>query len=129
MASASPAQLRAARYLGFLLDCTPEPELRALYFEAVAILEPLRDRVASKYVRQHVEMKHGDGSSNPYGLFSKVPPEQRLVPEESDWQRHVALAMRLEFPSRLQSAQVSAACSEVVEAVNAIINTAVITTT
>ena len=40
-------------------------------------------------------------NSNAYGIFSKVPPEERLVAEERDCWAHARAARELPFPERL----------------------------
>jgi len=49
------------------------------------------------------------------GLFMKVPPEQRLVPEESDPWRHVQLACEAAFPDKERVGAVTPPFLEAIE--------------
>ena len=70
------------------------------YLEALRRLRAMR-QVNAKYVRPTRKSAGGTSSSTAYGIFSKVPPEERLVAEERDCWAHARAARELPFPERL----------------------------
>ena len=70
------------------------------YLEALCRLRAMR-QVNAKYVRPTRKSAGGTSSSTAYGIFSKVPPEERLVAEERDCWAHARAARELSFPESL----------------------------
>jgi hypothetical protein len=72
----------------------------AEYLEALRRLRAMR-QVHQKYVRPTRASAGGTSNATAYGIFSKVPPEARLVAEERDCWAHARAARELYFPERL----------------------------
>ena len=70
------------------------------YLEALRRLRAMR-QVNAKYVRPTLKSAGGTSNATAYGIFSKVPPEERLVAEERDCWAHARAARELHFPERL----------------------------
>ena len=67
------------------------------YLEALRRLKAMR-QVEAKYVRPTRVSAGGTSNANAYGIFSKVPPEDRLVAEELNGWAHARVA-RASFSS------------------------------
>ena len=70
------------------------------YLEALCRLRAMR-QVHAPFVRPTRMSAGGTSNANAYGIFSKVPPEERLVAEELDCWAHARAARELFFPERL----------------------------
>ena len=70
------------------------------YLDALRRLRAMR-QVNAKYVRPTFRSAGGTADATAYGIFSKVPPEERLVAEERDCWAHARAARELHFPERL----------------------------
>jgi len=70
------------------------------YLDALRRLRAMR-QVNAKYVRPTFRSAGGTANATAYGIFSKVPPEERLVAEERDCWAHARAARELHFPERL----------------------------
>eukprot|EP00900_Chrysochromulina_parva_P009534 jgi/Chrpa1/18582/Chrysochromulina_OHIO_Genome00025611-RA len=78
------------------------------YLEALRRLRAMR-QVHEKYVRPTVRSAGGTANATAYGIFSKVPPEERLVAEERDCWAHARAARELLFPERLPGTELGPA--------------------
>ena len=83
----------------WLVDAAGLPEVPAEYLHAVAALRELRV-VKAAWVRPGAGSLSEVSSMTKAGLFYKVPPHLRLVPEECCPWKHVALASMCQFPDK-----------------------------
>ena len=72
----------------------------AEYLDALSRLRAMR-QIHKNYVRPTRTSAGGTSNATAYGIFSKVPPEERLVAEERDCWAHARAARELHFPERL----------------------------
>ena len=90
--------------MAFALGPLELSEVPEAYLEALHRLRAMR-QVAARYERPTNKSAGGTAAAGAYGIFSKVPPEERLVAEELDCWAHARAARELFFPERLPGSE------------------------
>ena len=90
--------------MAFALGPLELSEVPEVYLEALHRLRAMR-QVAARYERPTNKSAGGTAAAGAYGIFSKVPPEERLVAEELDCWAHARAARELFFPERLPGSE------------------------
>ena len=90
--------------MAFALEPLELSEVPEAYLEALHRLRAMR-QVAARYERPTNKSAGGTAAAGAYGIFSKVPPEERLVAEELDCWAHARAARELFFPERLPGSE------------------------
>ena len=86
--------------MSFALGPLEMHEVPEVYLKALHRLRAMR-QVTARYERPTRKSPGGTAAAGAYGIFSKVPPEERLVAEELDCWAHARAARELFFPERL----------------------------
>ena len=86
--------------MAFALGPLELSDVPVVYLEASRRLRAMR-QVDARYVRPTRANTAGTAGAGAYGIFSKVPPDERLVAEELDCWAHARAARQLFFPERL----------------------------
>ena len=86
--------------MAFALGPLELRDVPVVYLEATRRLRAMR-QVNARYVRPTRASPGGTAGAGAYGIFSKVPPNERLVAEELDCWAHARAARQLFFPERL----------------------------
>ena len=86
--------------MAFALGPLELSDVPVVYLEASRRLRAMR-QVNARYVRPTRANTAGTAGAGAYGIFSKVPPDERLVAEELDCWAHARAARQLFFPERL----------------------------
>ena len=90
--------------MAFALEPLGLHEVPEVYLKALRRLRAMR-QVTARYKRPTRTSPGGTTAAGAYGIFSKVPPEERLVAEELDCWAHAREARRLFFPERLPGSE------------------------
>jgi hypothetical protein len=79
-------------------------EVPDVYLEALHRLRAMR-QVTARYVRPISRSPGSTAGAGAYGVFSKVPPDERLVAEELNCWAHARAARELFFPERMPGSE------------------------
>ena len=90
--------------MAFALGPLELRDVPVVYLEATRRLRAMR-QVNARYVRPTSKSHGGTAKAGAYGVFSKVPPEERLVAEELDCWAHARAARELFFPERMPGSE------------------------
>ena len=100
--------------MAFALGPLELSEVPVVYLEATRRLRAMR-QVNARYVRPTSKSHGGTAKAGAYGVFSKVPPEERLVAEELDCWAHARAARELFFPERMPGSELGPVIIQAIE--------------